>query len=306
TSPQQLGGYTYAADNPITGSDPTGLMGCESPDECGGGAQLGNNWPTLHSGGKALNDASWGCNGCDVVNSSNSDPNNQGEVDASRRRAVSAAFHKKFMEIYPGVFIKRNWKYANQFADVFNQEVDNWCQEEGSSCLIDPSGTPEDAFDQHIIAHLKFLTCMVLGHKSGCLGMGKATSIGTAAAALAAVTGGGGEGPGHGSYSSEDLTRVANHLGRPELDHSPINDAMIDGIRRAMTDGRPLSEGERNFMRHELTEAALMDGGMSPEEAHELALQTHTLMKNYTPEVIDKFPDLFNNNWRRAWGMEPR
>ncbi|MFI8348508.1 polymorphic toxin-type HINT domain-containing protein [Streptomyces sp. NPDC085596] len=26
TSPQQLGGYTYAADNPITGSDPTGLM----------------------------------------------------------------------------------------------------------------------------------------------------------------------------------------------------------------------------------------------------------------------------------------
>ncbi|WP_405444447.1 RHS repeat-associated core domain-containing protein [Streptomyces achromogenes] len=108
------------------------------------------------------------------------------------------------------------------------------------------------------------------------------------------------------SYSSEDLSRVENHLGRPELDHSPINDAMIDGIRKAMVDGRPLSEGEQNFMKHELTEGRLMDGGMSYEDAHEQALQTHPLMKNYTPEVIDRFPELFNNNWRRAWGMEPK
>ncbi|WP_377271639.1 RHS repeat-associated core domain-containing protein [Peterkaempfera sp. SMS 1(5)a] len=53
-SPQQLGGYTYAADNPITGSDPTGLMGCLSPDECGGGPQVGVNHPepkTPTSGG---------------------------------------------------------------------------------------------------------------------------------------------------------------------------------------------------------------------------------------------------------------
>ncbi|MFE4623439.1 RHS repeat-associated core domain-containing protein [Streptomyces mirabilis] len=64
TSPQELGGYTYAADNPLTNSDPTGLMACATPDECGGGAQYGNNTPTLHSGGKALNDSSWGCNGC--------------------------------------------------------------------------------------------------------------------------------------------------------------------------------------------------------------------------------------------------
>jgi len=73
-----------------------------------------------------------------------------------------------------------------------------------------------------------------------------------------------------------------------------------------MADGRPLSEGEQNFMQHELTEAGLMDGGMSYGDAHELALQTHPLMKNYTPEVIDQFPEMFNNNWRRAWGMEPR
>jgi len=42
-------------------------------------------------------------------------------------------------------------------------------------------------------------------------------------------------------------------------------------------------------MRHELTEAELMDQGMSYEKAHEPALQTHP-----------------NNNWRRVWGMEPQ
>ncbi|MGV9262812.1 hypothetical protein ACWDQO_36140, partial [Streptomyces sp. NPDC003703] len=108
------------------------------------------------------------------------------------------------------------------------------------------------------------------------------------------------------SYSPEDLTRVSNHLGRPEPDHSPADDAMIDGIRQGMADGPLLSEGEQNLMRHELTEAGMMDGGMSYEDAHELALQTHPLMKNYTPEVIDQFPEMFNDNWRRAWGLEPR
>ncbi|MFF9601688.1 polymorphic toxin-type HINT domain-containing protein [Streptomyces sp. NPDC014684] len=35
TSPQQLGGYTYAADNPVTNSDPTGLESCY-PHFCSG------------------------------------------------------------------------------------------------------------------------------------------------------------------------------------------------------------------------------------------------------------------------------
>lgn len=63
-SPQQLNGYSYAGGNPVTDSDPTGLYGCASPAECGGGAQYGNNTPTIHSGGKPLNDPSWGCSGC--------------------------------------------------------------------------------------------------------------------------------------------------------------------------------------------------------------------------------------------------
>ncbi|MFF3918956.1 polymorphic toxin-type HINT domain-containing protein [Streptomyces sp. NPDC001852] len=35
-SPQQLGGYTYAADNPVTGSDPTGLESCYPSSYCSG------------------------------------------------------------------------------------------------------------------------------------------------------------------------------------------------------------------------------------------------------------------------------
>ncbi|MFE2719241.1 polymorphic toxin-type HINT domain-containing protein [Streptomyces mirabilis] len=197
TSPQSLGGYTYADDNPLTNSDPSGLMACASPDECGGGAQYGNNTPTLNSGGKALNDASWGCNGCDVVNSSNSDPNNQGEVDANRRHAASAAFHKKYMEIYPQVFIPRNWKYANQFAKIFNQETDTACRDFGWDCLANPQDASEAEANQHIITHLKFLTCAALGHGKDCLGK-TGTSIGAAMAALLALTGGAGEGPGGG------------------------------------------------------------------------------------------------------------
>jgi hypothetical protein len=86
------------------------------------------------------------------------------------------------------------------------------------------------------------------------------------------------------SYTLDSLMRIADHLNRP--DYAPTNDAMIEGIRQGLADGRPLSEAEENFMRHELSEADLMDGGMSWTDAHALALQTHPLYKNYSPELI--------------------
>ena len=52
TSPQQLNGYTYAADNPITGSDPTGLRDCV--DACGGAADVYlNNYQRQHAASNA-------------------------------------------------------------------------------------------------------------------------------------------------------------------------------------------------------------------------------------------------------------
>ena len=106
-------------------------------------------------------------------------------------------------------------------------------------------------------------------------------------------------------FTESDLSQVAEHLERPGMDPSPANDAMIQRIEQALQDGRALTEGETNFMTHEMTEKALMDQGMSYEEAHAAAMETHPPMKNYDPEVIQQFPEYFNNNWLRAWGLIP-
>ncbi|HEV3172904.1 MAG TPA: RHS repeat-associated core domain-containing protein [Actinocrinis sp.] len=45
-SPQQLNGYSYAADNPVTGSDPTGLMACGESGPCGGNPNQGFEGPS--------------------------------------------------------------------------------------------------------------------------------------------------------------------------------------------------------------------------------------------------------------------
>ena len=105
-------------------------------------------------------------------------------------------------------------------------------------------------------------------------------------------------------YDLADLDAVSRHLDR--LDHSPANDMMLSRIRERLAAGEELTEGQRNFLNHETTEKALMDAGMSYEEAHEHALTTHPPGKNYDPEVIDRYAHLFNNWWRRQWGLEPR
>jgi hypothetical protein len=81
---------------------------------------------------------------------------------------------------------------------------------------------------------------------------------------------------------------------------------MLGRIRSAAADGQPLHASETNFLKHEVAEAGLMDGGMSYPEAHGIAGQTHPTFANYHPDVFDQFPDLFNNNRRNYWGMGPR
>jgi hypothetical protein len=107
-------------------------------------------------------------------------------------------------------------------------------------------------------------------------------------------------------FATSDLDNVADHLNRPELDHSPANDAMINRIREKLNAGQELTEGETNFMKHELTEKALMDGGMGYDEAHRIALGTHPPGRNYDPSVIEEFGHLFNNWWRKQWGLDPQ
>jgi filamentous hemagglutinin len=112
--------------------------------------------------------------------------------------------------------------------------------------------------------------------------------------------------PAAGEFTSAHLARVVAHLARPELERFAPNDAMVTAVRTALAAGRALGEAEVNFLRHQLTESRLMDGGASPQDAYEQALRTHPPARNYSPEVIDNHPGLFNNAWRRAWGMAPR
>jgi hypothetical protein len=112
----------------------------------------------------------------------------------------------------------------------------------------------------------------------------------------------GGDIPGY--FTAADLDGVGEHLSH--LDHSPANDAMIGRIRERLAAGEELTEGQRNFMRHELTEKSCMDRGMSYEDAHDVALQTHSPGRNYDPDIIDQYAHLFNNWWRKQWGLEPR
>jgi hypothetical protein len=116
------------------------------------------------------------------------------------------------------------------------------------------------------------------------IGAGSLTKVGKAGAAAESAT-----------------VRIETHLAR--LDHSPANDAMLARIRNATADGRPLSAADKNFVKHELTEADLMDRGMPYDEAHKIAGRTHPTFSNYDPEVIKQFPELFNQNWRDYWGI---
>ncbi|WP_410607529.1 putative T7SS-secreted protein [Amycolatopsis sp. lyj-109] len=107
------------------------------------------------------------------------------------------------------------------------------------------------------------------------------------------------------SFAPTDVSKVKEHLSRPGLDHFGPNDVMLDRIGKALAEGKPLSEAQTNFMRHETLEAKLMDGGMGYEEAHAEALQTHPPGKNYDPDVIDQEP-LFGPWWRKMNGLGPR
>jgi hypothetical protein len=105
--------------------------------------------------------------------------------------------------------------------------------------------------------------------------------------------------------SPDDLAAVERHLGSIDAMDYPPNQAMLDRIAAAQSLGRPLTEAEQNFLRHELTEADALARGMSVDEAHQIAGLTHPTYGNYDPEVIKAFPEYFNSNWFKYWGIGP-
>jgi len=84
------------------------------------------------------------------------------------------------------------------------------------------------------------------------------------------------------------------------------NEAMLARLRNTLAEGRNISGADASFYLHELKESELMKSGLSYEEAHNRALAEYGVSPYsvYHPEVIDAFPDEFNNNWRYAWGLD--
>ncbi|MEV8548984.1 polymorphic toxin-type HINT domain-containing protein [Streptomyces glaucescens] len=172
TAPLQMNGYAYSNNSPVSTSDPTGL--CPQID----------------------------CPTRPTPNHENSTPTQSAPPGPPRysqnHQAAQAAgnvyppsFIKKSHEIYPGIFVDRSWKNANQFAHQFHKEIENWCRGFGGDCLSD---IQDRQAEQQVVRHLKLLACMHLGRDSGC---GRhVPNFGAALANAGVLSGGIGEGPG--------------------------------------------------------------------------------------------------------------
>ena len=81
------------------------------------------------------------------------------------------------------------------------------------------------------------------------------------------------------------------------------NTAMLARLRTALAEGRNISGADASCYFHELKEAELMQTGFDYEEAHVISLGEYNVSPYSVdrPEVIEAFPDEFNNNWRQAW-----
>jgi hypothetical protein len=104
---------------------------------------------------------------------------------------------------------------------------------------------------------------------------------------------------------AEELSVVERHLAaNPDAWQYLPNQAMLERIRIANATGRALTIAEENFLRHELVESELMQAGFSEYAAHMFAGLTHPTFANYDPEVIQAYPEWFNDRWKGYWGIE--
>ncbi|MFD7315155.1 polymorphic toxin-type HINT domain-containing protein [Streptomyces sp. NPDC059883] len=194
TNPQQLNGYSYADNSPVTMSDPSGLMACATPIECGGGTQYGNNTPTKKSGGKPLNDPSWGCNGCDGDSYDDGWWVNSGWNDAPSGPSLIPGYQMAL----PGVHVPADWDQAQKFKKELRQTLQGGGWSIGDIAGYNTNPIDEEAFNtgQRVVDLAKYNVCgRIEGHcpetvssLSGALAAG---------AAMSAVAGtGGGRGLG--------------------------------------------------------------------------------------------------------------
>ncbi|QKW25051.1 type IV secretion protein Rhs [Streptomyces seoulensis] len=107
-NPQDLGGYAYAADNPITTSDPSGLC---HPDQCGDGYPVaGDPERRGYTGQRKGEPACTTCNG--------------GEGEHWH-------YDPDTVTVFPGVEVPAKMKKRDKFVRIFNRYLDQWRNSEG-------------------------------------------------------------------------------------------------------------------------------------------------------------------------------
>ncbi|MCM2405673.1 hypothetical protein ACOWPH_02815 [Anabaena sp. PCC 7938] len=102
----------------------------------------------------------------------------------------------------------------------------------------------------------------------------------------------------------EQLEMIKKHISRFPL-YLP-NIKMIDRLQKALDSGQKISDADASFYFHELKEAELMEKGYDWGTAHPMAIAHYGVSQYsfYHPEVIKAYPEDFNRNWRKAWGID--
>ncbi len=103
------------------------------------------------------------------------------------------------------------------------------------------------------------------------------------------------------TVTEEGLATVTQHLA--QFGEYGPNEAMLERLGAAVDS--TVSGADANFYTHELLEAENMASGLSYEEAHAAALEEAGVSPYsvYHPDVIEQFPELFNDAWRAYWGL---
>jgi hypothetical protein len=106
--------------------------------------------------------------------------------------------------------------------------------------------------------------------------------------------------------TEENVSKIEQHLSKDMFtvdgEIAPENAKMIERLRTALAEGKPISGADASFYFHELTEANLMDNeGLDYDVAHRMALDYYHVsdFSVYHPDVIREFG--FNKNWLKFW-----
>ncbi|WP_197992832.1 MULTISPECIES: hypothetical protein [Nostocaceae] len=102
----------------------------------------------------------------------------------------------------------------------------------------------------------------------------------------------------------EKLEIIRKHVSK--FDYFLPNQKMIERLQNAFNSSHKISGADASFYFHELKEAALMEEGYDWYTAHPMAIKYYGVSPYslYHPEVIKAYPDDFNRNWRKAWGID--